>query len=189
MDLTPLIYQKEDFLHKAHLKKMLEYFKSVSFQDAIIMDKGGSVDKNVRSTMTTKVDRDDERLSMVHWYNFLHFSIKKELPNYAKTVGIADLPVDLSWFDINVLKYEKDDFYKYHVDHAAACPRSLSIIHLLNDDYEGGELCFTNPSGSEEYMVETKANKIIIWPSNFLFPHSVKPVLKGTRYTIVAWVR
>ena len=30
-------------------------------------------------------------------------------------------------------------------------------------------------------------NRMIIWPSTFLYPHTVKPVTKGTRYSVVAW--
>ena len=35
--------------------------------------------------------------------------------------------------------------------------------------------------------VEKKANRMIIWPSNFLYPHSVKPVTEGIRYSVVSW--
>ena len=34
---------------------------------------------------------------------------------------------------------------------------------------------------------EIVPNRLIIWPSNFLFPHSVLPVTKGLRYSVVAW--
>jgi predicted 2-oxoglutarate/Fe(II)-dependent dioxygenase YbiX len=66
-------------------------------------------------------------------------------------------------------------------------PRTMSCILLLNNDYEGGNLCFRNPDGSGEWEVEVKPNRMIIWPSNFLYPHTVKPVTKGKRYSVVAW--
>jgi len=58
----------------------------------------------------------------------------------------------------------------------------LSIIGVLNDDYEGGELMFHD----KEY--ETKTGDVVIFPSNFLYPHMVNPVTKGTRYSFVSWV-
>jgi predicted 2-oxoglutarate/Fe(II)-dependent dioxygenase YbiX len=63
----------------------------------------------------------------------------------------------------------------------------MSCILLLNNDYEGGNLCFRNPDKSGEWEVEVKPNRMIIWPSCFMFPHTVKPVTKGTRYSVVAW--
>jgi predicted 2-oxoglutarate/Fe(II)-dependent dioxygenase YbiX len=28
---------------------------------------------------------------------------------------------------------------------------------------------------------------MLIWPSNFLYPHKVNPVKKGIRYSMVCW--
>jgi len=30
-------------------------------------------------------------------------------------------------------------------------------------------------------------NRMLIWPSNFMYPHLVKPVTKGIRYSVVSW--
>lgn len=59
----------------------------------------------------------------------------------------------------------------------------LSILGSLNDNYEGGELLFW---GDEK--IELKTGQIIIFPSNFMYPHEVKPITKGTRYSFVSWV-
>ena len=66
-------------------------------------------------------------------------------------------------------------------------PRTLSAIVLLNNDYKGGELCFKDPDGSNDNVILTKSNRIIVWPSTFLYPHEVKPVTEGVRYSIVSW--
>ena len=60
---------------------------------------------------------------------------------------------------------------------------TLSIIGLLNDDFEGGELIMF-----EDKKIETKKGDILIFPSNFLYPHEVTPVTKGVRYSYVSWV-
>ena len=37
-------------------------------------------------------------------------------------------------------------------------------------------------------IVRTKRpNRLIIWPSSFMYPHCVTPIEKGIRYSIVAW--
>jgi hypothetical protein len=59
----------------------------------------------------------------------------------------------------------------------------LTIIGVLNDDYEGGELIMF-----EDKKIDTKAGDILIFPSNFLYPHEITPVLKGVRYSYISWV-
>ena len=60
---------------------------------------------------------------------------------------------------------------------------TLSIIGILNDDYEGGELIMF-----EDKKIDTKKGDLIIFPSNFLYPHKITPVTKGVRYSYVSWV-
>ena len=59
----------------------------------------------------------------------------------------------------------------------------LSILGLLNDDYEGGNLILF-----EDKKIDTKKGDLLIWPSNFLFPHKISPVTSGARYSYVSWV-
>jgi len=66
-------------------------------------------------------------------------------------------------------------------------PRTLSFIYLINDDYEGGELIFATPDFKNDLTIEKKKNTLIVWPSNFMYPHMVKPVTKGTRFSVVGW--
>jgi predicted 2-oxoglutarate/Fe(II)-dependent dioxygenase YbiX len=57
----------------------------------------------------------------------------------------------------------------------------------LNNDYEGGKIVFANPDLSGQFEIDVVPNRLIVWPSNFLFPHRVNPVTKGVRYSVVAW--
>ena len=59
----------------------------------------------------------------------------------------------------------------------------LSIIGLLNNDYEGGELVLF-----ENITYTLNKGDIIIFPSVFLYPHKITPITKGTRYSFVSWV-
>ena len=63
----------------------------------------------------------------------------------------------------------------------------MSSILFLNNDYEGGELSFKNTFNDDEISIKPTPGTLLVWPSNILFPHAVKPVKKGIRYTIVAW--
>ncbi len=74
-----------------------------------------------------------------------------------------------------------------HTDHHCDIPRTLSLIYLCNNDYKGGELVFHDPVDSSTHPIEVRPNRVIIWPSNSLFPHEVKEVTKGIRYSVVSW--
>jgi len=144
------------------------------------------IDFNVRRTYVKALSNLNDSLSNVHWFNLLAYFFDQKLKQYPKDINSLDYGYK-KIFDISILKYENTGFYTWHVDHFADIPRTMSCILLLNNDYEGGNLCFRNPDGSGEWEVEVKPNRMIIWPSNFLYPHTVKPVTKGTRYSVVAW--
>ena len=147
---------------------------------------GGTVDFNIRRTFTIPLTNLDNSLSNVHWFNLLQFFFDVNLKQYKLDLNILDYHYN-SIKNIEILKYENTGFYTWHVDHFHTQPRTMSCILLLNNDYEGGNLCFRNPNGSGEYEVDIKPNRMILWPSNFLYPHTVKPVTKGIRYSVVAW--
>ena len=58
----------------------------------------------------------------------------------------------------------------------------LTFILNFNDDYEGADLFFW-----EDTVVKLGKGDIIMFPSNWLFPHGVTEATKGKRYSGVCW--
>jgi len=58
----------------------------------------------------------------------------------------------------------------------------LSFILNFNDDYEGAKLFFW-----DDYELDLGKGDIVMWPSNFLYPHGVTEATKGKRYSAVTW--
>jgi hypothetical protein len=169
------------------LSNLIRFANISNFIEARIGgEKGNEKNFNIRRTYTLPLTNLSNSMSQVHWFNLLHNYFNKNLKQYKFDNNIIDYGFD-KIFDIEILKYENSGFYTWHVDHFADIPRTMSCILLLNNDYEGGNLCFRNPDGSGEWEVEVKPNRMIIWPSNFLYPHTVKPVTKGKRYSVVEW--
>jgi hypothetical protein len=169
------------------LSNVIRFANVLKFEKSQIGgDEDAKVDFNVRRTYVKALSNLNDSLSNVHWFNLLAYFFDQKLKQYPKDINILDYNYK-QIFDISILKYENTGFYNWHVDHFADIPRTMSCILLLNNDYEGGNLSFRNPDGSGEWEVEVKPNRMIIWPSNFLYPHTVKPVTKGTRYSVVAW--
>jgi hypothetical protein len=169
------------------LSNLIRYANKSNFKEAQIGSNDSfTKDFNVRKTYSLALTNLENSLSKTHWFNLLLFYFNKNLSLYPKTSKILDFG-NVKITDIEILKYKNEGFYTWHIDHFAAIPRTMSLILLLNNDYEGGNLCFRNPDGSGEWEVEVKPNRMIIWPSNFLYPHTVKPVTKGKRYSVVSW--
>jgi hypothetical protein len=191
MEIKNLIKIYDDVLPTKTYVNFLKYVKKLNFEKASVLsgvEAKYSVDFNVRKTYTHGLTNllHNNSFSSIHWFCLLSNFFTSFLKKYPIDLNIKDF----GWQHISaidILKYENTGFYTWHTDHFADIPRTMSCILLLNNDYEGGNLCFRNPDGSGEWEVEVKSNRLIIWPSNFLYPHTVKPVTKGTRYSVVAW--
>jgi predicted 2-oxoglutarate/Fe(II)-dependent dioxygenase YbiX len=188
MEIRNFIKIYDDAIPLNGLSNLIRYANDLEFKKTSIAggSQGAEINFNVRKTYTYALSNLSNSMSDVHWFNALHFYFNKNLTQYKQDANIIDYSYK-NIFDIEVLKYENTGFYTWHTDHFAEIPRTMSCILLLNNDYVGGNLCFRNPDGSGEWEVEVKPNRMIIWPSNFLYPHTVKPVTKGTRYSVVAW--
>ena len=57
----------------------------------------------------------------------------------------------------------------------------VSIVGNLNEDYEGSEF------HCRDKEIKLKTGDILMFPSNFMYPHEVTECTKGTRYSFVSW--
>jgi hypothetical protein len=184
MEIKNFIKVYDEVLPWNVLSNLIRYINTVKFNEAKLV--GQVVNFSIRRTFTYALQNTSNLLSDVHWSCLLEKYFGDKINNYKFDTNTLDFEIN-TITDICVLKYENTGFYTWHTDHCADIPRTMSCILLLNNDYEGGNLCFRNPDGSGEWEVEVKPNRMIIWPSNFLYPHTVKPVTKGRRYSVVAW--
>lgn len=85
-------------------------------------------------------------------------------------------------------KYEINQSMKRHVDHIHTLFSEtggipiLSIVGLLSKDFIGGDFIFW-----DDHKINLEMGDVLIFPSNFLYPHRVDPVISGTRYSFVSW--
>lgn len=87
-------------------------------------------------------------------------------------------------------KYDKKTQMKLHCDHIHSMfdgqrkgVPTITVLGCLNNNYEGGELMMFG-----DHKIDLPAGAVVVFPSNFMYPHEVKPVTKGTRYSFVSWV-
>jgi len=91
--------------------------------------------------------------------------------------------------NIRFNRYSKGQIMREHFDHIHSIFDGnekgipvLSFILNFNDDYTGGELVFWG-----DQAVKLGCGDIIMFPSNFMYPHQVKEVTVGKRYSAVTW--
>jgi len=191
--LTTYIRGFDNVLDKKLLNTFLKVCQNdINYTDGKIMSRpkeaiSEKIDKSARNVgMYSLSNFKEKSLTMVHWSSILTNVFHEQILRYVNQLKIyANVNIN----DIQILKYKVGGHYKIHVDSGPKVFRTLSLIYFLNDNYEGGNLCFGLPNTNVTFDIPKKDNRLIIWPSNFMYPHTVTPVTKGERYSVVAWAQ
>ena len=195
-----------NFLNDQEIEKIIEYSKKIEPIDAIVGQfhaneekekKKFTIDSHIKDINSGVVPR--SRQSIVRWFannEEIDWLFKKIINSIRKT-NHENFDYILKYFeDLQFTEYNEvqKSFYGKHYDcdknddiYNYIDIRKLSFSIQLSDpkDYEGGELILYDDK-SKKIMPKEKGT-IIFFSSDFL--HEVTPVLKGTRYSIVSWVR
>jgi Rps23 Pro-64 3,4-dihydroxylase Tpa1-like proline 4-hydroxylase len=149
------------------------------------------INKKTRDTSTfgvpykgkiEEVEIQSKQNAFLNSFNNIFFkyfdSIEKD---YMNSYGIfAD------WHDIyGILKYGEGQQFTNHIDDHPSYHRRISTVYYLNENYTGGEINFPR----FDITLKPKANQMIVFPSTYVYNHSVSPVIEGERYAVVSWLR
>ena len=127
----------------------------------------------------------DSPTNLFYW-NYIKNEIERTYAFYkAKFPQMRSTKIN----QIDLLKYSAGGKYEIHTDNNTTTPRHLSVIINLNDDYEGGDLIFTDQKEKEIKKLKLDKGSIVFFPSDFMYPHSIQPITRGTRYSIVSWLQ
>jgi predicted 2-oxoglutarate/Fe(II)-dependent dioxygenase YbiX len=162
---------------------ILEEFKnSNEWEDTVIGS--GAVNKEVRNCQTIVIsyphiiEKNNKIRAKLDKYIFA--SVAKCIQEYNTKFSHCKIEEDSGY---ELLKYPEGCFYTEHTDSFKARPRAVSCSFILNNDFEGGEFAFFD----RELTYKLEKGDALMFPSNFMYPHEVMPVTKGTRYSIVTW--
>lgn len=112
-------------------------------------------------------------------------------------INFDKFQLDLTDFDglqFSVYKEENQGHYDWHIDTQNTPPdgkfRKLSIVVSLTDpsEFEGGEFLL-RPAGDERNTVSMRLPKGHMLAFYSYTPHKVVTVTKGTRVSLVTWVK
>ena len=112
-----------------------------------------------------------------------HIKSNNSFDEFVSNCGLhIACPVRFNRYNTNTLMKSHHDHIHSLFDGERKGIPTLSIVGLLNDNYEGGNFRFF-----KDYEIELQRGDILIFPSIFIFPHRVDKVTKGTRYSFVSW--
>ena len=195
MEINNFIKIYDNVIPLEVVSDIIAWSNKTSFQGAggvVVGYKGmAGIEINEKRRKVEIIDLNSRQKSLtnVHFARMLGNVFAGYIKKYFKDLEIPVEVVGIQAINnIQILKYEEGGHYTWHTDHAGGkISRTLSCILLLNNDYEGGNLMFKYPNSKNEKSIDILPGRLIIWPSNFMYPHKVKSVTKGTRYSIVAW--
>jgi len=188
MDHLEAIVELKNIISPNFIKKIIPFINYKASKNIEIM---GGLNKNI-STLNSNI-RNVKGYSLnfnsptnVFYWNY----IKKEIERLYTYYKLKFPKMSSSKINqIDLLKYGLGEKYSIHTDHFSTSPRHLSIIMNLNDDYKGGELVFTDQKEKEVKRFKLDKGSIVFFPSNFMYPHGIQTITKGTRYSIVSWLQ
>lgn len=145
----------------------------------------GVVDPNVRTAETVVIsyphviNRNPQARKNIDSY--VYISVSEVLRKYKEKFQHCVIQEDSGY---ELLRYKPGQFYTQHTDSFRERPRAVSCSFALNDDYEGGEWGFFD----REIKIRPSKGSAVLFPSNFMYPHEILPVIKGTRYSVITWL-
>ena len=190
-DLRKYVANYENFLDADYCKKAVKALKKAEWSTHQFYQAGSNDYVSYENELSVSWSNIKQRKEI---QDKLHSGLQRYIDElqYMTKVG----PKVYKWFggwngysELRFNKYDETTQMKLHCDHIHSMFDGnrkgipvLSILGVLNDDYEGGELIMW-----DQEKIELKGGSLLIFPSNFMYPHEVKPVTKGSRFSYVSW--
>lgn len=105
--------------------------------------------------------------------------------------------VKFDWFSnwqgftgFKYIKYDEEHEMHKHCDHIHSIFDGdrkgvpiLTMIALFNNEFTGGDFILF-----DDEKINLEKGDVLIFPSSFMFPHTVEKLTSGTRYSAASWV-
>ena len=165
-----------NFLSKKECEDLLQFSLTKELKPALV---GGSEVVNLKS-----------RKSNVFFYDYsLDFPNLNEklIEIFKKEVNVKGYEIDFTNNMFQFTEYTTDGYYNWHTDSDAVMKeRYCSMVIQVNDEYTGGELQIIDKDDNEITLEKGLGNLFIFYSH---LTHRVKPIISGTRYSLVNWFK
>jgi predicted 2-oxoglutarate/Fe(II)-dependent dioxygenase YbiX len=182
-NINDYIVVLENVMTQSLCNAILEEYRVEHEWGKTIIDQG-RLDANIRSAESIMIshpeviNKNSETRDKLDKYIFAAAS--EVIKQYNERFPFSFIVEDSGY---ELLRYKEGDFYVQHVDSFKTRPRAVSCSFALNDEYEGGDWGFFN----RELTIKLPKGAALLFPSNFMYPHEIMPVTKGTRFSVITW--
>lgn len=193
-ELAPGIVVYSDVIEDKILPKDIEegmLSAKIKWDQAKVTDNNGiDVDTKIRDAMAIYVPYKDQTVPDFltikdAFYSSLSNAFLDSFSKLEKDYMEEYCFKTVSHDEYGILKYGLGQHVTNHIDDDQINHRRLSSVYYVNDDYEGGEIIFPRFN----IMYKPQANELLLFPSTYVYNHTVLPVKNGTRYAVVSWMR
>jgi S-adenosylmethionine synthetase len=188
LDIRQLIYRQKKLITKNQCVYFIDFFEKH-------VDKS-SAEVSTKYKVDGEIKREEDNylsLNLSRLYNEPGFKevadvafslISTMVLNYTQYLKINITAAIVSYYmqktnNIRIMRYKIGQEIKDHLDISHSNRRASCTINL-NSNYEGGEFSFF----SGKHLLNLKEGEGIIFPAEQIWIHGVRPVTKGTRYSI-----
>ena len=190
--LTDYVITVDNCISEETVKLLLDEYRDSDDWTPYVKGKaGGNTPSNAIAIAHPKIINNSEKRKLISQQ--ANNSILSVFDQYhakfsRRESGLNFLPVK-QLVGMRLIRYHQGESMDNHVDKypdpdtGAELWPSVTFTMNMNDDYIGGELDLLDG----KLVCKAVARQCIMFPANFLYPHSVHMVEKGTRYSLVGW--
>lgn len=134
----------------------------------------------------------DKELDVTHespFSNEVHEYIWQAYRTYLTELNFEWFSTWEGFTPVRFNRYTKNTLMSLHCDHIHSAfdgqrkgIPTMTCLAVLNDGYAGGEFIMF-----DDKEIKLGKGSAVVFPSVFLYPHLVKPVTEGVRYSCVSW--
>lgn len=173
-------------------KKLINHFERVKYTYHQWQDDDGKCigsRKNKKEELKNYMMEEDEQNILIPFIQKAFSKYYKDIFSLYPFLYLYDkqqIINKLSRFRVN--KYDKNTNMALHIDNIhdifdgkqKGVP-IVSIVGLLNNNFKGGDFYVCNQK------INLNRGDVLIFPSNFIYPHEVKLITEGTRLSFITW--
>jgi predicted 2-oxoglutarate/Fe(II)-dependent dioxygenase YbiX len=182
------VFVAENYFEPALIRELAAFSRTRSGQRLLVIDREASTADNI-----VKVE-DQRRVAERVDLGPRREEVNRLIGNVYRDLARSHFGVELEWYESpELMRYRPGGLYIKHADSQNMNPetrqwtkiidRDLSLLVYLNDDYEGGALCFDK----FHYRLRPRAGMVVLFPSDCRYVHAAEQVTAGERYVIVSW--
>ncbi len=184
-NLDNYIVVYENLLSPDFCDQLVHEFQHPDEWNSALVGAQANVDRNIRDadviSLSSRLVKQKNVKTRTKIEETLYTACTAAIRKYQATFPFCRIVEGMGF---ELLRYQLGGYYRLHTDSFNKVPRALACSFALNDDFSGGEWAFF----CGEKTIKPSKGSAVLFPSNFLFPHEIKEVTQGTRYSVVTWM-